>query len=74
MMRKEESESVKRSQQLRDKSRNEQQKSMLLKASYLLRQERTARELCENSKRILERSQELRDESARLKAGKKKAI
>lgn len=62
------SETVRRSQDLQDKSRNEQQKAMLLRESIAMRQARTSRELCQKSERLVTRSKQLCGEAKRLQS------
>ncbi len=62
--------SIKQSADLRDKSRNEQQKALLLREIVESNQQKKSTELRTSSERIIARSKELCNQAKKLKAAR----
>ncbi len=62
--------SIKRFEEVRDKSRNEQQKALLLREIVESKQQQKSAELRTSSERIIARSKELCDQAKKLKAAR----
>ncbi len=62
--------SIKRFEEVRDKSRNEQQKSILLKEIVETKQQQTSKALKSSSEKIIARSKELCEQAKKLRAAR----